>query len=192
MTRKKSFLIGIVVSMALLSACGSLAHKFNPSENGIYIKRDGKLQSALIMDIEGGDYSSDGLREFVQAEVDRYNEKSGEERVSLLEAGVKDGQGKIVYEYISPDALLEFSEFTQDDTIAFDQIQVLDASTSSSISDEEILSKLKGKAKLVVVHGNARITTEGKIVLAKGNQGEIVHDDYDVVTGAGESMIVFK
>lgn len=192
--RKKSVIIGILGMMAVLSSCGVFAHKFEPTENGIYIKKDGSVQSALFMELDGEHYTSDGLKEFVQAEVDRYNANYAEERVEIVDAGLKDGVGKVVYSYADSDTLLEYAKYAQDDSIKFSEMKVLDADTAAlyGISDEEILSKLKGKAQLVVIDGATRITTEGKILLAKGKNGDIVHDNYDIVTGVGESYIIFK
>lgn len=192
--RKRSLVFGIVAMMAFMTSCGAFAHKFEPTQNGIYVKRDGKLQSALFMELEGTSYHSEGLKEFVQAEVNRYNEEKGEEKVQLLEAELKDGRGKVVYEYADPAVLMEYAKFTQDDSVKFTEIKLLNADTAadSGIVDEEVLSQLKGKAQLIVIDGAARITTEGKILTAKSDKGKIVHDDYDIVTGVGESYIVFR
>lgn len=183
-----------LASIFILSSCGAFSHKFNPVESGLYIKKDGTFKSALIGELDKEQYTSEGLKEFAQNEVNEYNNKTGTEGVILEKASVKDGKAELIFSYSNTLALLEFAHDSQDDSLNFTNIKIADKDNYQAlqISDETLISKIKGKAKVVEVTGKARITTEGNIIYAIGKNGEIVHDKHDIVTGDGQSYIVIK
>lgn len=190
----KRFLTLALASILFLTSCGAFSHKFNPVESGLYIKKDGTFKSALIGELDKEQYTTEGLKEFAQNEVNEYNNKTGTEGVILEKASVKDGKAELIFSYTNTLALLEFAHDSQDDSLNFTNIKIADKDNYQSlqISDETLISKIKGKAKIVEVTGKARITTEGNIIYATGKNGEIVHDKHDIVTGDGQSYIVIK
>lgn len=191
---KVVLLFGLTLCISGVSGCSMISHRFSPKENGIYVKKDGTFQSALFMDVAGESYTVEGLEAFAKAEVDEYNAMTGTMGVELEKANIKDGRASLLFSYQNSLALLEFAMETQDDSIRFRDIKVVDKEGLSSlnITDETILSKMDKKSKLIVVNGGARITTEGRIVYAKGESGEIVHDKHDIIIGDGESYIIMK
>jgi len=190
----KRFLTLALASILFLTSCGAFSHKFNPVESGLYIKKDGTFKSALIGELDKEQYTTEGLKEFAQNEVNEYNNKTGTEGVILEKASVKDGKAELIFSYANTLAPLEFAHDSQDDSLNFTNIKIADKDNYQSlqISDETLISKIKGKAKIVEVTGKARITTEGNIIYATGKNGEIVHDKHDIVTGDGQSYIVVK
>lgn len=70
---KKRFLRVVLVFAVLLGLTACFKKQtgdFKPNENSIYIKRDGTLESAIISGSQQAYYNVDGLKAFVQKEID--------------------------------------------------------------------------------------------------------------------------
>ena len=105
----KRFLTLALASILFLTSCGAFSHKFNPVESGLYIKKDGTFKSALIGELDKEQYTTEGLKEFAQNEVNEYNNKTGTEGVILEKASVKEGKAELIFSYANTLALLEFA-----------------------------------------------------------------------------------
>ena len=125
---KKRFLRVVLVFAVLLGLTACFKKQtgdFKPNENSIYIKRDGTLESAIISGSQQAYYNVDGLKAFVQKEIDEYNLAKGAQAVSIVSAEVENNVIKLILSYSDAASMLEFAQLAQDDTLKITALQVL-------------------------------------------------------------------
>lgn len=185
----------LILSAALgLAACSSVTTAdFKPNENAVFLKRDASLQSCIIEEASG-DFSSDAFREYVQKEVDDFNQQSGKEAVSIVSAEAGEGSLKLILSYQDIDSMFRFMSETQDDTIGIEALQLLQVKDAIEIQltaglPEEALKKKN--AYLAIIEGSNRIYTEGKILFIQG-EGAQQLSDHTAQSGSGRNIIIFE
>lgn len=192
--KKNKNLIAAAGILLMLSACSkSGIAKFEPEKNSIFIKKDLTLMSALV-ETADKDMSVEGLGTFVQNEVDEYKRENPNSSVMLTSTNIDNNTAKIIYAFNNFNDLKEFALYSQDESVEAESMKVYTFEDAKNASDLTIdLSKVKaGKNSVVVlIDGASDIYTEGKIIAIDGNIVE-TDDSHHVVTGEGESIIIFK
>ena len=194
---KKRFLRVVLVFAVLLGLTACFKKQtgdFKPNENSIYIKRDGTLESAIISGSQQAYYNVDGLKAFVQKEIDEYNLAKGAQAVSIVSAEVENNVIKLILSYSDAASMLEFAQLAQDDTLKITALQVLSMKDAKAAGLTAVLSPEAAKKKsahLAVIDGSGYIYTEGKVLFAEG-QAVTKTGEFTVNAGEGRSYIVFE
>lgn len=172
--KHKISLVAVALS-ALVTLVGcSTKMGFNPTENSIYVKKDGSVQSALIYtadeSLDGA--SEDSLKEFIQKELDEYNSMQSEKNAVTIDSVKLDGKTiSVIYDYASPFYIASWAEYSQDDSIKLSSIEI------------------DKTAKTVAIDGEAVIYFEGDIENASDG---VSVDGKRAVTPDEASIIIYK
>lgn len=194
-TKISKYISFLLATCVFLSGCSVTTNEFKAERNGVYIKRDLGLKTAIISELSGEGYSKDGLEEFVKSEVTAFNTMFEKEGVSLDSATLENGTAKLIFSYDSPEALMNFIAYSQDNGVQISALEVMDLSSalSSGRLPASVQVKDDNKAVVVCIEGNAYLTTEGKILYAFSEAGEeLNHTEYDINLDGGKNYIIFK
>ena len=179
----------------VLSGCGKKqTGEFKPTENSIYIKRDGTLESAIISGSQQTYYNVDALKAFVQKEIDEYNVKKGAQAVSIVSAEINNNIIKLILSYSDANSMIEFAQTTQDDTLNITSVSIMSMKDAQAAGLTQGLSPDAAKKKsayIAVIDGTGYVYTEGKILFAEGS-AVTKTSDFTVNLGGGRSYIVFE
>ena len=207
MRHKKLFLMAAVCTM--LTACtGSGPQPFAPTESGLYITSEGVITSATIETYEADYYSEAELKASVEEVLADF---SGAETglAKVKECKLADGTAKLLIDFKTPDAYLEFMEEYPDEESPI-QVKELDVAT---VSDGIARGYLVGKrfyhlAKEVKETAADEVMKQSKLYVAAVEGPALIQTDDSIVyistdvevTGTntvrtpaeGMSYIVFK
>lgn len=87
----KKWMSAVCVLMAVLFITGCGKDKsFNPSVSSLYIEKNGEITQAIVESFAQEYYSLDEFSAMVQKEVDVYNQKLGETKITVESTEVKD------------------------------------------------------------------------------------------------------
>ena len=100
----KKWMSAVCVLMAVLFITGCGKDKsFNPSVSSLYIEKNGEITQAIVESFAQEYYSLDEFSAMVQKEVDVYNQKLGETKITVESTEVKDSVMYLKLHYADAD-----------------------------------------------------------------------------------------
>ena len=180
-------------------------YPFAPELTGIYLTRDGKIQSAEVTDFDNSPYptarySPVELKTFVEKRVAAYNADNGQDAVKIERLEVKDKTAELVLSYKTMDDFMNFqgAEFgvkhlnllSREDAIRkYDVKNLVDTKGNKA----DLLTALAARdSRVLVIVGKTHVTVNGDIgylsenMILTGNNS--AHCDSD----QGYSYIIFR
>ncbi len=151
MKKKYTLLAVFFLVCWVLVACSSRDISFDTDTSSIALKANGKWQSLLVEDYDKGILNIDEkeLKNFVEKEVSEFNKNSHD--VKLLKVKVDDTKVKLLFEYSSFEKLIEYANYSNDDTINFHKAEFFDVKDFKNSSYAGDLKEDIGEAKKVLV-----------------------------------------
>lgn len=150
--KKKYTLLAILLLVCwVFVACSSRGISFDTDTSSIALKANGKWQSLLVEDYDKRILNIDEkeLKNFVEKEVSEFNKNSHD--VKLLKVKVDDTKVKLLFEYSSFEKLIEYANYSNDDTINFHKAEFFDIKDFKNSSYVGDLKEDIGEAKKVLV-----------------------------------------
>ena len=150
--KKKYTLLAIFLLVCLFfTACSFGNISFDTDTSSIALKANGKWQSLLVEDYDKRILNIDDkeLKNFVEKEVSEFNKNSHD--VKLLKVKVDDTKVKLLFEYSSFEKLIEYANYSNDDTINFHKAEFFDVKDFKNSSYAGDLKEDIGEAKKVLV-----------------------------------------
>ena len=150
--KKKYTLLAILLLVCwVFVACSSRGISFDTDSSSIALKANGKWQSLLVEDYDKRILNIDEkeLKNFVEKEVSEFNKNSHD--VKLLKVKVDDTKVKLLFEYSSFEKLIEYANYSNDDTINFHKAEFFDIKDFKNSSYAGDLKEDIGEAKKVLV-----------------------------------------
>lgn len=150
--KKKYTLLAIFLLVCwVFVACSSRDISFDTDTSSIALKANGKWQSLLVEDYDKGILNIDEkeLKNFVEKEVSEFNKNSHD--VKLLKVKVDDTKVKLLFEYSSFEKLIEYANYSNDDTINFHKAEFFDAKDFKNSPYAGDLKEDIGEGKKVLV-----------------------------------------
>ena len=107
----KKWMSAVCVLMAVLfmTGCGK-DNSFNPSVSSLYIEKNGEITQAIVESFAQEYYSLDEFSAMVQKEVDVYNQKLGETKITVESTEVKDSVMYLKLHYADADTYRLYNE----------------------------------------------------------------------------------
>lgn len=99
--------ICLLVVTLLLGGCGS---SFNPSASCLYIQKDGKLTQAIVESFEKDYYNLTEFESMMKKELNAYNQKFGEEKITVQRLEEKNDTLYLLLDYEDSDTYSEYNE----------------------------------------------------------------------------------
>lgn len=107
----KKWMSAVCVLMAVLFMTGCGKNKsFNPSVSSLYIEKNGEITQAIVESFAQEYYSLDEFSAMVQKEVDVYNQKLGETKITVESTEVKDSVMYLKLHYADADTYRLYNE----------------------------------------------------------------------------------
>jgi lipoprotein len=150
--KKKYTLLAIFLLVCLFfTACSFGNISFDTDTSSIALKANGKWQSLLVEDYDKRILNIDDkeLKNFVEKEVSEFNKNSHD--VKLLKVKVDDTKVKLLFEYSSFEKLIEYANYSNDDTINFHKAEFFDVKDFKNSSYAGDLKEDIGEGKKVLV-----------------------------------------
>ena len=150
--KKKYTLLAIFLLVCLFfTACSFGNISFDTDTSSIALKANGKWQSLLVEDYDKriSDIDEKELKNFVEKEVSEFNKNSHD--VKLLKVKVDDTKVKLLFEYSSFEKLIEYANYSNDDTINFHKAEFFDVKDFKNSSYAGDLKEDIGEGKKVLV-----------------------------------------
>ena len=150
--KKKYTLLSVFLLVCwVFVACSSRGISFDTDTSSIALKANGKWQSLLVEDYDKRILNIDEkeLKNFVEKEVSEFNKNSHD--VKLLKVKVDDTKVKLLFEYSSFEKLIEYANYSNDDTINFHKAEFFDIKDFKNSSYAGDLKEDIGEAKKVLV-----------------------------------------
>lgn len=221
--KKAGLMVAAALACTLLYGCGArsgISGGFEPTQNSIYVTRDGEMSSALVQsyETEKDYYSQEELKAFAEKAVIEYNTGKGAGESAYNDEGTQgrlpaalssctlaDGKATIIFDFASAGDLIGFAGADNDPDFAVTNLSVLqltDAFGSGSLEGAEFVKpdgsavpaedvKKQEKAFAVLVEGAGTIQTDGKVQFM--SKGLTLVDEYTVsIPEQGTSYIIFK
>jgi hypothetical protein len=151
MKKKYTLLAVFFLVCWVFVACSSRDISFDTDTSSIALKANGKWQSLLVEDYDKGisDIDEKELKNFVEKEVSEFNKNSHD--VKLLKVKVDDTKVKLLFEYSSFEKLIEYANYSNDDTINFHKAEFFDVKDFKNFSYAGDLKEDIGEGKKVLV-----------------------------------------
>lgn len=144
--RHKQLFLGMAAAASILTACsGQSAPAFAPTESSLYITSEGKVTSATVETYEADYYSAEELKAYIEEVLADFNGVGGDstaKSASVKECTMADGTAKLLIDFQSADAYLDFMEQYPDEE---SPIQVADLDITT-VSDGVTKGYLVGKS----------------------------------------------
>ena len=99
--------VWILAVMLLAAGCGA---SFEPSVTSVYIKKDGTLTQAIVESFEKAYYSENEFASMVEKEISAYNQRRGEDVITLNSLEVEDDTMYLLLDYTDVDAYAEYND----------------------------------------------------------------------------------
>jgi len=137
----------MAAAVSILTACsGQTAPAFAPTESSLYITSEGKVTSATVETYEAEYYSAEEMKAFIEEVLAEFNASanggSDAKAASIKECTLADGTAKLLIDFQTADAYLDFMEQYPDEESAI-QVADLDITT---VSDGVTKGYLVGKS----------------------------------------------
>lgn len=99
--------ICILAAVILLIGCSSA---FQPSVTSLYIQKNGEITQAIVESFEKDYYSDREFQSMIEKEVDAYNSKYGEERITIERLEVEDSTLYLLLGFKDADTYEHYNE----------------------------------------------------------------------------------
>lgn len=102
----------LILNVCLLSGCKGENGKLevsNVTSNTLLIKGDGKVQAAFVEGFEKEYYDKEGLNEYIQTQVKKFQEENGEDSLVVDDFEVADKKAKVILTFKDMDAYSKFN-----------------------------------------------------------------------------------
>ena len=163
--KKKYTLLAIFLLVCLFfTACSFGNISFDTDTSSIALKANGKWQSLLVEDYDKRILNIDDkeLKNFVEKEVSEFNKNSHD--VKLLKVKVDDTKVKLLFEYSSFEKLIEYANYSNDDTINFHKAEFCDVKdVKNSSYDGDLKEDIGEGKKVLVLEGRGSFYAPNKI-----------------------------
>jgi hypothetical protein len=167
----------------------------NVETNTIVVKKDGSAQAAIVDVFDKDYYSLQELTDFMNEEINSYNEENGEDVIILDEIEEIDGKVILILTYSS---LSHYSAFNHIETQLvsakdarngdINLPDVLSNKKEESISKETALEK--DNYKVFGIKEDTNVVIDGKIMYY--SNGEFIDSSKIKANGEDETIIVYK
>ncbi len=168
----------------------------NVTTNTILAKSNGILQVATVEDFNKSYYNLSELQDFVTKEINAYNKKAGDKKISIEDIKLNNGKAVMLLTYSGMDQYANFNDVTAAyfnggvSEVPLDLPTTLVSEKNGSLaSTQEIIGN--DKLKVLVMTEPYEIIVDGTIKYYSENATYI---DDNKVQGAAEGMsiVVFK
>lgn len=199
--KHKKIRIMAAVTAAILTACsGQSAPAFAPTESSLYITSEGKVTSATVETYEADYYSAEELKASVEEILADFNGSAGSDSTAqsatVKECTLADGTAKLLIDFRTADAYLEFMEQYPDEE---SPIQVADLDITT-VSDGVTKGYLVGKSFTKLAKENTTVAAdevmkESKLYVAAIDGAALIQTDGNIqyisegVSVVGTNMI---
>ncbi len=197
----KKLVLSAVLVFLLLGAVGCSRADLKIDSKDITVdtilaKKNGELRVATVEEFNKSYYDLSELQNFVKQQVDLYNKKIGEEKVTVDAIEQKEGKAIMLLTYSGMDQYASFNEVSAAyfnggiGEVALDlPTTLIDAKNNSLASTKEIIQN--EKYRVLVMFEPYDIVVQGKVKYYSENS-ELLDDNK--VRGAAEGMtvVVFK
>ena len=180
-------------------------YPFEPGTTGIYLTRDGEIQSAEITDFDNSAfetprYNIEDLKAFVDSRVKAYNDAKGTKAIKVESLAQKDQMAELILSYATIQDFMDFqgAEFgvrhldlmTRENAIRNYDIKNLADTEGNKV---DILTALKARdAKVLIVSGKTHITINGNISYLSDNLILTGVNSVRCDSDQGYSYIIFR
>lgn len=103
---KKHRMVLLLASALLLTGCGGIS---KAEETTVTVDEDGRITQALVEDFSQENYSSQELEKEIAGLIEAYNGDKQSKGVSMESCQVKDGQARVILEYVTVEDYREFN-----------------------------------------------------------------------------------
>ncbi|MBO4872217.1 MAG: hypothetical protein J5496_02245 [Lachnospiraceae bacterium] len=158
------------------------SYPFAPETTGIYLTRDGEIQSAELADFDNSGFSAPRyslaeLRIFVEKRIAAYNEAKGSQAIQMVDLSLKDTIAQLILSYASIEDFMAFQGedfgirhldlLTRENAVRnYDIGNLVDTEGNRT----EILKALQARdAKVLVISGKTHVTVNGNISYLSAN-----------------------
>ena len=208
MKHKKIMILAAALTM--LTACaGETAPAFAPTQSSLYITSEGVITSATVETYEADYYSAEELKASVEEALTEWGGSGDQAKASVKECTMADGTAKLLIDFKTPSAYMDFMEEFPDEESAI-QVKELDVTTvadgiskgylvgdrfyhlakeTKEVSADEVMKQ--SKLYVAAVEGPALIQTDGTVVYISTDV-EQVGTNMVQTPADGMSYIVFK
>lgn len=162
------------------------------SANTFLAKSTGELQVATVEDFDKDYYNLKELEDFVTTQIDAYNAKEGNKKITVNDVQKRDDKAIMILTYSGMEAYANFNEVTAAyftggiSNIPMDLPSTLINTKNDSLaSTEEILQN--DKYKILVLNEPYTILVDGKVKYYSENATFV---DDNTIQGAAEGMTV--
>ncbi|MBQ4425625.1 MAG: hypothetical protein II882_07835 [Lachnospiraceae bacterium] len=155
-------------------------YPFEPTVTGIYLTREGKIQSAEVSSFDDPHYDKKTLLDFIADVVGEYNAAKGIEAVSIVSLEVADKKATLVLSY---DEISHFMEFQGSDF----NVSLIKVVTTEEAARDYTLTNLMKPDGTKVSAFNALKDEQQKVLIIKGDTSVTVNGD---ITALSKSFTV--
>ena len=195
----KKIVLCTIVLFLMLGAVGCTNEELKVDKvttNSIVAKSNGELQVATVEDFNKNYYDLDELKEYIKEQVDAYNKKVGDEKITVDDVDKNGDKAVMILTYSGMDQYANFNEVSAayfaggvgDISLKLPST-LIDAKNGSLASTDEILKD--EKYKILVLNEPYHIITDGKVKYYSEKATLVSENEVD---GAAEGMtiVVFK
>lgn len=102
--------MSVLCILTVVLAMSGCSTSFRPSASSLYVRRDGKLTQAIVESFEKDYYSLAEFESMINKEIDTYNSRYGEEKISLNRLELKDQALYLLMDFADADVYSAYSE----------------------------------------------------------------------------------
>ncbi len=195
----KKIILCAIALFLISGAAGCTKEELRVGEiaaNTMVARADGELQVATIESFDKDYYDLEGLKSYIQTQVDAYNTKAGEEKIKVDDVDKKENNAVMILTYSGMDQYSSFNEeFGAYFSGGVENISLklpstlVNAKDGSLASTDEVLKDEKNR--ILVLNEPYHIIVDGKIKYYS-EKATLVDDNE--IDGAAEDMtiVVFK
>ena len=197
---KKLILCTILLFLAFGAvSCSKDKISITPEEitvNTLIARTNGNLQVATVEEFDKNYYKIEELKSFIEKEIDAYNKKTGEEKITVDTIEAHDGKAVMVLSYNGMEPYSTFNEVPAAyfngglKEVSLDlPTTLINASNESLASTKEIIQN--EKYKILVLYEPYDIIVEGKVKYYSEN-AEILEENKVKGAAEGLTVVVYK
>lgn len=98
----------VILCLGILTGCGK---KYNVSDSTIFVEKKGAIVATDVQTFDASKYSEEDLEKFVDEQIDAYNDKAGDDVISLKSLEVEEGVCTLVIKYDSYEHFAKFNGY---------------------------------------------------------------------------------
>lgn len=193
---KKSLKILLAVGLAACVAGCEKKDEFKPTESTIYVKSNGKVQTAVMDTFEESYYDLEELQEEVEYSIEEYCEIYGKDAVKLKSLKMKEEDVQLYMNYASVDDYQQYNDVLlfQGTLEEAERTGYLQEMTFTDTDGNEVKLPDDGDYLAVITEESLCIQTSGKIHYVSNNvsvQGKKKAKSYEA-SESHPACIIYK